>query len=163
MSKEKFIKTIKENQNLIYKICYSYCYKAELRKDLEQEILLQLWRSFDSFDGRVKISTWMYRVALNTAISFLRNDKKFEKETQSIDKSIISLSNNEYEIEQDEKVVMLYEFINMLNGLDKALILLYLDDFKYKEISMVLGISESNVSTKMHRIKNNLKEQFKKH
>jgi RNA polymerase sigma-70 factor (ECF subfamily) len=105
----------------------------------------------------------MYRVALNTAISFFRNNEKFEKHTRSIDESIISLSNNEYEIEQDEKVVMLYEFINLLNGLDKALILLYLDDFKYKEISTVLGISESNVATKMHRITNKLKEQFKKH
>ncbi len=163
MCKEKFIATIRDNQNLIYKICYSYCYKPELRKDLEQEILLQLWRSFNSFDGRVKISTWMYRVALNTAISFLRNDEKFENKNRSIDESIISLPNNEYEIEQDENVVLLYEFINMLNGLDKALILLYLDDYKYKEISTVLGISESNVSTKMYRIKNNLKEQFKKH
>jgi RNA polymerase sigma factor (sigma-70 family) len=163
MSKEKFIATIRNNQNLIYKICYSYCYNPDLRKDLEQEILLQLWRSFNKFDGRVKISTWMYRIALNTAISFLRNDKKFENQKLSIDEAIISLTSNEYEVEQDENVALLYEFINMLNELDKALILLYLDDFKHKEISAVLGISESNVSTKMHRIKNNLKEQFKKH
>jgi RNA polymerase sigma factor (sigma-70 family) len=163
MSKEKFIATIRNNQNLIYKICYSYCYNPDLRKDLEQEILLQLWRSFNKFDGRVKISTWMYRIALNTAISFLRNDKKFENQKLSIDEAIISLPSNEYEVEQDENVALLYEFINMLNELDKALILLYLDDFKHKEISAVLGISESNVATKMHRIKNNLKEQFKKH
>jgi RNA polymerase sigma factor (sigma-70 family) len=163
MSKEKFIATIRNNQNLIYKICYSYCYNPDLRKDLEQEILLQLWRSFNKFDGRVKISTWMYRIALNTAISFLRNDKKFENQKLSIDEAIISLPSNEYEVEQDENVALLYEFINMLNELDKALILLYLDNFKHKEISAVLGISESNVATKMHRIKNNLKEQFKKH
>jgi RNA polymerase sigma factor (sigma-70 family) len=163
MSKEKFIATIRNNQNLIYKICYSYCYNPDLRKDLEQEILLQLWRSFNKFDGRVKISTWMYRIALNTAISFLRNDKKFENQKLSIDEAIISLTSNEYEVEQDENVALLYEFINMLNELDKALILLYLDNFKHKEISAVLGISESNVATKMHRIKNNLKEQFKKH
>jgi RNA polymerase sigma factor (sigma-70 family) len=163
MSKEKFIATIRSNQNLIYKICYSYCYNPDLRKDLEQEILLQLWRSFNKFDGRVKISTWMYRIALNTAISFLRNDKKFKNQKLSIHESIISLPSNEYEVEQDENVALLYEFINMLNELDKALILLYLDDFKHKEISAVLGISESNVATKMHRIKNNLKEQFKKH
>lgn len=161
MSKEKFIATIKANQNLIYKICYSYCYDPDLRKDLEQDILFQLWRSFEKFDGRVKISTWMYRIALNTAISFLRNDKKIENQKLSVDESIISLPSNE--VEHDENVALLYEFINMLNELDKALILLYLDDFKHKEISAVLGISESNVATKMHRIKNSLKEQFKQH
>jgi len=163
MSKENFIATIKDNQNLIYKVCYTYCYNIDLRKDLEQEILLQLWRSFSNFDGRVKVSTWMYRIALNTAISFLRNDKKFENQKLSFDESIITFPTNEYEIEQDENVSLLYEFINQLNELDKALILLYLDNFKYKEISAVLGITESNVATKMQRIKNNLKSQFKTH
>ena len=163
MSKDKFIAIIKDNQNLIYKVCYTYCYNTDLRKDLEQEILLQLWRSFSNFDGRVKVSTWMYRIALNTAISFLRNDKKFENQKLSFDESIITFPTNEYETEQDENVSLLYEFINLLSEFDKALILLYLDNFKYKEISAVLGISESNVATKMQRIKNNLKSQFKTH
>ena len=161
MEKEKFISVIKDNQNLIYKICYSYCSNAENRKDLQQEILIQLWNSFSKFDGRVKLSTWIYRIALNTAISFYRNDCKHSDKKVSIDASIISLSNFEYVPEQDENITMLYQFIEKLNEMDKALILLYLDDNKQKDIAEVLGISETNVATKISRIKKILKGQFR--
>jgi RNA polymerase sigma factor (sigma-70 family) len=160
VEKEAFISIIKDNQKLIYKICYSYCPNPDNRKDLEQEILIQLWNSFKRFDGRVKITTWMYRIALNTAISFYRNDSKISKKTVSIDASIITLSQHEYNSETDEQIQMLYKFIEKLNELDKALILLYLDDNKYKDIADVLGISETNVATKISRIKQSLKSQF---
>lgn len=160
MEKDKFISIIKDNQKLIYKICYSYCSNQENRKDLQQEILLQLWRSFSKFDGRVKISTWIYRIALNTAISFYRNDCKHSEKRDSIDESIISISNFEIETEKDENISLLFQFIERLNDLDKALILLYLDDNKYKEVADILGISETNVATKISRIKKRLKEQF---
>ena len=160
MEKDKFISVIKDNQNLIFKICYSYCSNLENRKDLQQEILLQLWNSFSKFDGRVKISTWIYRIALNTAISYYRNDCKHKDKKVTIDASIISLSNFESESEQDENIVMLYQFIERLDEMDKALILLYLDDNKYKDIADILGISETNVATRISRIKKNLKEQF---
>ena len=160
MEKEQFISVIKDNKNLIYKICYSYCSNAESRKDLQQEILIQLWNSFSKFDGRVKLSTWIYRIALNTAISFYRNDCKQRNKKVSIDASIISLSDFEYVPDQDENIAMLYKFIENLNEMDKALILLYLDDNKYKDIAEILGISETNVATKISRIKKILKEQF---
>jgi RNA polymerase sigma factor (sigma-70 family) len=160
VEKEKFISVIKDNQNLIYKICYSYCANTENRKDLQQEILMQLWNSFSKFDGRVKISTWIYRIALNTAISFYRNDCKHKDKKVTIDASIISLSNFESDSGQDENIVMLYHFIERLDEMDKALMLLYLDDNKYREIADILGISETNVATKISRIKNSLKEQF---
>ena len=160
VEKDKFISVIKDNQNLIYKICFSYCSNLENRKDLQQEILMQLWNSFSKFDSRVKISTWIYRIALNTAISFYRNDRKHKDKKVTIDASIISLSNFEYDSEQDENVVMLYHFIECLDEMDKALILLYLDDNKYKDISDILGISETNVATKISRIKKYLKEKF---
>lgn len=160
MERDKFISILKDNQNLIFKICYTYCPNQENRKDLQQEILMQLWNSFQKFDGRVKISTWIYRIALNTAISFYRNDCKHKDKKVTIDASIISLSNFESVTEQDENIVMLYQFIERLNGMDKALILLYLDDNKHKEIADVLGISETNVATKISRIKKSLKEQF---
>ena len=82
--RDKFISVIKDNQNLIYKICYSYCSNSENRKDLQQEILMQLWNSSSKFDGRVKISTWIYRIALNTAISFYRNEDVYKRQTQEI-------------------------------------------------------------------------------
>jgi RNA polymerase sigma factor (sigma-70 family) len=160
VEKDKFISVIKDNQNLIFKICYSYCSNSEDRKDLQQEILIQLWNSFTKFDGRVKISTWIYRIALNTAISFYRTDCKYKKKTVTIDASIISLSIFESDSELDEKVALLYKFIERLNEMDKALILLYLDDNKYKDIAEILGLSETNVATKISRVKKNLKEQF---
>jgi RNA polymerase sigma factor (sigma-70 family) len=161
VEKDQFISVIKDNQGLIYKICYSYCSNPENRKDLQQEILMQLWNSFAKFDGRVKISTWIYKIALNTAIFFYRNDCKYKVKRITIDTSIISLSFFESDDSGiDEKIAMLYQFIERLNELDKALILLYLDDNKYKEIADILGISETNVATKINRIKNNLKDQF---
>jgi RNA polymerase sigma-70 factor (ECF subfamily) len=160
LEKDKFISVINDNRNLIYKICYSYCCNVENRKDLEQEILIQLWKSFKKFDGRVKISTWIYRIALNTAISFYRNDRIRNGTKVPIDASIISLSNPEYDPELDQNISTLYHFIEKLDGLDKALILLYLDDNKYKDIADILGISETNVATKISRIKKSLKEQF---
>lgn len=160
VEKDKFISVIKDNQNLIYKICYSYCSNSENRKDLQQEILMQLWNSFSKFDGRVKISTWIYRIALNTAITFYRNDCKHKDKKVTIDASIISLSYFESDSGQVENIAMLYHFIERLDEMDKALILLYLDDNKYKEIADILGISETNVATKISRIKKSLKEQF---
>lgn len=160
VEKEKFISVIKSNQNLIFKVCNSYCSNPENRKDLQQEILIQLWKSFAKFDGRVKISTWIYRIALNTAISFYRNDYKHKGKKLTIDASIISLPDFESDSEQDENITKLYRFIDCFNALDKALILLYLDDNKHKDIADILGISETNVATKISRIKKVLKDQF---
>lgn len=160
MERDRFVSIIKDNQNLIYKICRSYCSDSEDRKDLQQEILMQLWNSFSRFDGRVKVSTWIYKVALNTAISFYRKDCKLKDKKISIDASVISLSDFGYVPEEDESVVMLYHFIEDLNEMDKALILLWLDDNKYRDIAEILGISETNVATKINRIKKVLKEKF---
>ncbi len=160
MEREKFITVINENQNLIYKICYSYCLNPESRKDLQQEILVQLWNSFAKFDGRVKISTWIYRIALNTAITYYRNDCKHNNKKVTIDASVISLFSFENVPEQDENVAMLYRFIENLNEMDRAVILLFLDNNKYRDIAEILGISETNVATKINRIKKILKEQF---
>lgn len=161
LEKEKFISVVRENQNLIYKICFSYCPNTEDRKDLQQEIMVQLWNSFTKFDGRVRISTWIYRIALNTAISFYRQDFKRKEKTTSFDASIISLSGFDPDSEQDGKVTLLYKFIESLNEMDKALMLLYLDNNSYKQIAEILGISETNIATKISRIKKNLKEQIR--
>lgn len=159
MNKEQFISIVRENQNLIYKTCFSYCQNTESRKDLQQEILIQLWKSFEIYDGRVKISTWIYRVALNTAISFYRRESKVKKKVTTLNDEIIHLPDN-YENSQQENISMLYSFIDEMNELDRALILLYLDDYKYQEIADILGITETNVATKISRIKNKLKEKF---
>ena len=160
MERDTFMEIIEQHQNLIFKICCSYCYDSENRKDLQQEILIQLWNSFSKFDGRVKMSTWIYKVALNTAIFYYRKDIKFKSRRASIETSIITLSDFQLDTELNEKISMLYKFIEHFNEMDRGLIILYLDGNKYKDIADVLGISESNVATKINRIKNNLKKQF---
>jgi RNA polymerase sigma-70 factor (ECF subfamily) len=160
VQKDQFVSLIRENQNLIFKICNSYCADPENRKDLQQEILIQLWKSFAKFDGRVKISTWMYKVALNTAIFYFRNNSKHDNNKVPLDATIISLAHTEPEPELDERIMLLNKFIGQLNELDKALMLLYLDDNKQKDIAEILGLSETNVATKISRIKKTLKEQF---
>ena len=160
VTKEEFIQLVKDNRKLIYKVCHAYCKDDEKRRDLEQEILLQTWKSIDKYDGRVKITTWMYKIALNTAIRCFRDDCKHSTNRTDINASIISLPDFENDVETREQLNLLYAFIETLKEMDKALILLYLDDHKYKEIAEILGISETNVATKINRIKSQLKEHF---
>lgn len=158
MDKEQFIEIIREHKNIIYKICHTYCSNKENHKDLEQDIILQLWKSMDRFNGNVKMSTWIYRIALNTAISFYRKE---EKRKYISDQSILLISNDLYDPLLDEQTFLLYAFLEKLNNLDKALMVLYLDNTRYKDIAAILGISESNISTKINRIKSKLKDFFK--
>lgn len=157
MDKEQFISIIREYKNLIYKICHSYCPNPADHKDLEQEIIVQLWTSMARYNGSVKMSTWIYRIALNTAISHYRAE---QKRIHSPHESFMLFQANEYDPETDEQIQKLYTFINQLNYLDKALMLLYLEATRQKEIAEILGITESNVSTKINRIKQQLKIFF---
>ncbi len=160
MNQEKFIATIKDNQRIIHKVCNTYCRNHEHRKDLEQEILEQLWKSMHRFDGRVKISTWIYQVALNTAFLFYRKEEKHQKRKVSIDDLVITIIDDNIDPELESRVSMVYSFIETFDELDKALILLYLDNYKHKDIAEVLGISVTNVATKISRIKSKLKKEF---
>lgn len=160
MNKDEFIAVITENKKLIYKICNSYCPDLEDRKDLEQEILIQLWQSFIKFDGRVKITTWMYKVALNTAISYYRKNTKQQKRHVSTDSTVISITETTYDHQTDKNIELLHQLISGLNKIDKALIIMYLDNVRQREIAEVLGITEANVSTKINRIKASFKKQM---
>tara|TARA_B110000902_G_C14088298_1_gene505815 strand:- start:38 stop:526 length:489 start_codon:yes stop_codon:yes gene_type:complete len=158
MNKEDFITIINDHKKIVYKTCYSFCRQEEDRKDLEQEILIQLWHSLKQFDGRVKLSTWIYRVSHNTAISFYRKDKKRRLNKLKLSDYAFYLESEQNETEVlNEKIARLYKAINQLNDLEKSLILLYLDKLSHSEISNIMGISESNVGTKISRIKLKLK------
>lgn len=162
--KDKFITTIDDHKKIIYKIVNSYCRNKEDRKDLEQEIIIQLWNSFDNYNPEYKYSTWMYRIALNVAISFYRKEKKwYAKSDFHNEDSLFSMTDEEDDnSEMDQNIRLLQEFINELNELNKALMLLYLEEKSYEEISEILGITKTNVATKIGRIKIKLKERFKK-
>lgn len=153
------LEKIKENQGIIFKICNSYCSNKSDRQDLAQEIIYQLLRSYHNFSDQYRFSTWMYRVGLNVAISFYRKNKSKKdlsyEEIKSDHKDEIGHAS-----ELEENLIVLEKFINELKELDKALMVLYLESKSYKEISAILGISETNVATKISRIKEILKQKF---
>jgi RNA polymerase sigma-70 factor (ECF subfamily) len=157
---EAFTRIIKENEGVIFKITTFYTQNEQDQKDLYQEIVYQLWKSFDSFRNESKISTWMYRIALNTAIGQLKKNKK-QTHTTSIDQVILRHTDN-YDAEFENRLKMVYEQIHQLNILDKGLMLLLLDGKKYEEIAEITGLSETNVGTRISRIKQKLKSRILK-
>ncbi len=159
MSKEyEFTRVIKKNEGVIFKITTMYTYNQEDQKDLYQEIVYQLWKSYDNFRGDSKISTWMYRIALNTAITKMKKEKRRGKKI-GIDKVIIQQTEF-YDTEFEEKLKIVYTCIGRLNELEKGLMLLLLEGKKYEEIAKITGLSPSNVGTRISRIKQKLKSQI---
>lgn len=153
-NKKKFSELIQKNQAIIHKIARIYANGISNHEDLFQEICLQLWKSYPNFRGEAKFSTWMYRVALNTAISNVRKKKNvfsFEpiRETDRIEEDGDS---------EKDKVKLLYQAISKLNRIDKAIILLWLEEKSYEEIASIIGTSKNNVSVKLVRIKRKLEE-----
>ncbi|HMU98903.1 MAG TPA: RNA polymerase sigma factor [Chitinophagales bacterium] len=155
-----FLSVVQTNKGIIYKVVNSYCQNIEDRKDLVQEIIIQLWKSFDNYDDNFKHSTWMYRISLNVAISFYRKENRRKKISNPLIDGIINFSDNDDFEDKETDLGILQQMISQLKDLDKALILLYLEEKSYKEISQIIGISETNVATKINRIKNSLKQKF---
>jgi RNA polymerase sigma-70 factor (ECF subfamily) len=155
-----FISVVQTNKGIIYKVANAYCKNIEDRKDLVQEIIIQLWKSFDNYDDKFKLSTWMYRISLNVAISYYRKENSRKKISNPLTDTIINFSDNEGFEDKETDLSILQQMISQLKDLDKALILLYLEEKSHKEISQIIGISETNVATKINRIKNNLKHKF---
>lgn len=151
---ELFITTIKENEGIIYKVSRMYTDTEEDQKDLFQDIVYQLWKSFNSFKGNAKRSTWMYRVALNTAIAYLNRSKKQIKQT-SLDFSL-HIAEEEIDTSFQEKVDVLYAQIKQFNVVERGIILLYLEGKSYEEIAAITGFTETNVGTRLSRIKQKL-------
>jgi RNA polymerase sigma factor (sigma-70 family) len=158
--KKEFELLIEQNKGIIYKLARAYCKDIDEQKDLMQEIIIQLWRSYHTFNNSVKITTWMYKVAFNVSISYYRKYSKRKEKLSPLTDGLVDILNDETPSVTEEKLVQLHQFISELKDLDKALMLLYLEEKSYKEISDVLGISESNISTKVNRIKQKLREKF---
>lgn len=161
MDKEELFTTmIKKNEGVIFKITTLYTDNRDDQKDLYQDIVYQLWKSFDSFRNEAKISTWMYRIALNTAITRLKKRKRKPHEV-SIDQVIREQTEN-YDPQFEERLKLVYARINNLNDLEKGIILLLLEGKQYDEISEITGLTPSNVGTRISRIKQKLKSQILK-
>jgi RNA polymerase sigma-70 factor (ECF subfamily) len=152
----KFLLDFEQNQNIVHKVCRIYTTNRDAHNDLFQEVVIQLWKNYSKFRGDSKFSTWMYRVALNTAISLYRKSTRTVK-TQDIDDFSYKIKSTEYDDTEELQLKALYKAIQELNDIDKALIFLYLENKPYKEISEALGITQVNARVKMNRAKEKLK------
>lgn len=153
----QFVTNLEQNQNIVHKICRIYTNDQAGHNDLFQEITIQLWKAYPKFRGDAKFSTWMYRVALNTAITLYRK-KKRGIQTTDYDSVHFRIQAEEYDGAVEKQLSLLYSAVKELNDIDKALVFLYLEDKNYKEISETLGISEVNARVKMNRVKTKLKK-----
>lgn len=151
---ETFIDILNNHRGLIYKVCNLYCRDKDDREDLFQEIVLQIWKSFKGFRGESSISTWMYRIALNTAITHLRKEKRSVNDSVSLQGIEIPDMNDSDE--KEEQFTQLFAAIEKLDKIEKSVVLLYLEGKSYDEISEVTGLSKSNVGVKLNRIKTKL-------
>jgi RNA polymerase sigma-70 factor (ECF subfamily) len=155
-----FVKTIEENKGIIYKIARSYCKDPDDKQDLIQEILFQLWKSFDKFDSSYKFSTWMYRIALNVSISFYRKETLRRQINHPLPESVLYLKEDNTAKDLNNKLDQLHQFIQELKELDRAIIILYLEGNNQQDIGEILGLTVTNISTKVSRIKELLKQKF---
>ena len=156
---QEFIRLIKENERIIQKICNLYCSEAEDREDLYQDIIDQLWEAYPQFYYQAKASTWLYRIALNTAISRYRKVKKQPRRESISDRVVGTFS--PIEDSRNEDARLLHAAIESLSKVEKAITLLYMEGAKYQQIAEIIGISESNVGFKLNRIKKKLQNKLK--
>jgi RNA polymerase sigma-70 factor (ECF subfamily) len=156
-SEKAFEQLIFENQAMLIKVCNIFCKSQADKDDLFQEITINLWKGLSSFKGNSKLSTWIYRVSLNTAISDAgRKRKRLVQYTEKLPESTV-INSNENAVDE-EQIQMLYTGIDRLKPVEKALVLLYLEEHSYSEIADIMGISEKNAGVKLHRIKRKLEK-----
>ena len=158
---QEFLHKIEKHKGIIFKISKMYMDHNDDREDLFQEITYQVWKAYSGFRGESEFSTWLYRIALNTAIVFLKSEKK-RSFINNEDFTEYKIIEDDYDVEKEEKLSAMYKAINQLNPIDKAFIFYYLEDFSGKEIADQMGISEGNVRVKMNRAKSKLKDILNK-
>ena len=151
--KDEFVELVTRYKDVIFKVCYIYAEKDDI-EDYYQEVLIQIWRSLPKFRGESKVTTWIYRISLNTCISHVRKNTK-----GNINKvPLIDVNLWENDIEKKQQVDEMYSLINKLNKLEKAIILLWLEDRDYEDIATIVGITKANVAVKINRIKEKLRK-----
>ena len=154
---KEFLEKIEKHKGVIFKISKMYMDNFEDQKDLFQEITFQVWKAYPTFEGKSQFSTWLYRVALNTAIIFLKSEKK-RSFIKNDDVENFKIAADDYDDDQEKKLAKMYKAIQQLNEIDKALIFYYLQDYSGKEIAENMGITEVNARVKLNRAKEKLKQ-----
>jgi RNA polymerase sigma-70 factor (ECF subfamily) len=149
----QFTALLSRHRGIVHKVAATYCRNAADRDDVAQEIVVQLWRAFPKYDAARTFSTWMYRIALNVAISFVRTKTTRDRHTVALDETHDVEDPTAGPADDDERVRLLYAFIDRLDELSRALLLLYLDERSYRDVAEILGITETNVATKISRLK----------
>ena len=157
--REQFSRLLEEHRKIVFKVANTYARLADDRADLAQEISAQLWRAFSGYDESRTFSTWMYRIALNVAISHLRSSRQRDLKTLRFDESVHEDALVEGIAEPDERVRDLHRFIEQLDALNRALLLLVLEERSYREIADILGLSETNVATRISRLKQRIRNE----
>lgn len=153
---DRFLQTVNANSGLIYKVCYMYAEDSDHLNDLYQEVMANLWQGFPGFKGDSRISTWIYRIAINTCVSYIRRNGRHVGHL-SIDDLSLGVIDDSHE--RAAQLKMMYEMISRLGRIDKAVIMLWLDEYSYDEIASLTGISRNNVASRIHRIKQRLAAQ----
>jgi RNA polymerase sigma-70 factor, ECF subfamily len=157
-AEKQFEKHIRENELLIHKVCRMYAYTTADREDLFQEVVIQLWNAYPNFKGESKFSTWLYKVALNTAITGLRKKKDF---IESREPAQLPEQTSEENGGRQEELRRLYNAIEQLNQVEKAIVMLYMEDKSYEEMEEILGMTQGNLRVKMNRIRDRLRQLTK--
>jgi len=160
IKEKEFLSEIDQHKGILYKLSKIYMDDTFDREDLFQEMLYQLWKSYENFKGQSKFSTWMYRVALNTALVYVKKDKRLPK-TENLIEEIDVIDNSDHHV-KEEQLSYFYTAVQELNEVEKALIFLFLEGFSHREIAGQLGISEVNARVKLNRTKDKLQEIIKK-
>jgi RNA polymerase sigma factor (sigma-70 family) len=157
-----FISVIDTHKGILHKIANIYARDAESRKDLIQEVILQLWKSFDRYDPQFQYSTWIYKVALNVSLAFSRKEFNRGKLLDPLHEDLVDLIGMDLSRDEDANFHRLRQFITELKDLDRAILLLYLEEKSQKEMAEIIGFTETNISTRIGRIKATLRQKFAK-
>jgi RNA polymerase sigma-70 factor (ECF subfamily) len=160
---ERFLQLLEQHKRILYKVASVYCAHAEDRQDLAQEIVIQLWRAFPRYDDQFKFSTWMYRIGMNVAISFLRSEGRRGRDTVALDDhaDIIDFAVADRLMgEAGDDVRLLQRLVARLDEMSRALLVLYLEGHSHAEMAAILGISVTNTGTRINRLKQRLKDEL---
>jgi RNA polymerase sigma-70 factor (ECF subfamily) len=159
-ARHRFGELLDRHRGIVLKIAYSYCPHPDDRADLAQEIATQLWRAFPGYDAQRSFSTWMYRIALNVAISSQRSRRQRERHAVPLDEALHDVGGDGSDHETGQQLRLLQRLIAQQDPLTRALLLLYLEDRSHREIAEILGISEGNVATRISRLKQRIRDDF---